>query len=63
MIADHPLQQTVANAEQIRDIEGRVQSLAGVLASPVGDQDNDEKARREVLRKFALHRSEAPTYH
>ena len=40
-----------ANAEQIRDIEERVQSLGEVLASPVREQDDEEKARRENLRK------------
>ena len=59
MIADRFLQQTTANAEQIRDIEERVQSLAEILASPVGDQDSGEKARREALRKFALHQRDA----
>lgn len=39
------------NAEQIRDIEGRVQSLAEILGSPVSDRDSEEKARREALRK------------
>jgi hypothetical protein len=45
------LQQTTANAEQIRDIEEKVQSLSEVLAPPVGDQDNEEKARRNALGK------------
>ena len=54
LTADLFLQQTVANAEQIRDIEERVQSLADVLASPVNDQDSGEKARRETLRKYVL---------
>ena len=49
------LQQTTANEEQIRDLEERVQSLADVLAPPVGDQNNGEKARRAALRKSALH--------
>ena len=43
-----------ANAEQIRDIEERVQSLGKVLASPVREQDGEEKARREDLRKCGL---------
>ncbi|KAF9644576.1 hypothetical protein BDM02DRAFT_927883 [Thelephora ganbajun] len=43
--------QTTANAEQIKDIEERVQSLAETLTSPVGDRDSEEKARRETLRK------------
>lgn len=59
--ADRFLQQSTANAEQIRDIEERVQSLAEVLASPVGDQDSEEKARREALRKFALYPSKVPS--
>jgi hypothetical protein len=52
LTADRFLQQTTANAEQIKDIEERVQSLSEVLASPVGDQDSEEKARREALRRF-----------
>jgi hypothetical protein len=51
---DHLLQQSAANAEQIKDIEERIQSLSGVLASPVGDRDSEEKARRETLRRFVL---------
>ena len=43
-----------ANAEQVRDIEERVQSLGEVLASPVREQDDGEKARREDLRKCVL---------
>ena len=35
----------------MKEIEERIQSLAQVLASPVGDQDCEEKARRDVLRK------------
>ena len=46
------MQQTAANVEQMRDIEERAQSLAEALASPVGDQDSEEKARREILRRF-----------
>ena len=46
------MQQTVANAKQIEDIEERVQSLAEVLAYPVDGQDDEEKVRREALRKF-----------
>ena len=48
------LQQTTANTEQIKDIEERIQSLGEVLASPVGDRDSEEKARREALRRFML---------
>ena len=54
LTADRFLQQTAANAEQIREIEERVQSLADVFASPVNDQDSGEKARRETLRKYVL---------
>ena len=55
------LQQTTANAEQITDIEERVQSLAEILASPLVDQDSAEKVRREALRKLVLHHSETPS--
>lgn len=48
------LQQTTANADQIRNIEGRVQSLGEVLASPLAHHDSEEKARREALRKSVL---------
>jgi hypothetical protein len=54
LITDHVLQQTAANAGQIRDVEERVQSLGEILKYPVGDQDTDEKARRETLRRFVL---------
>ena len=53
-----PLQQTIANVSQIKDIEERIQSLEA-LASPVSEQDVEEKARREVLRKYVLQRQEA----
>ena len=59
LTADRFLQQTAANGDQIRDIEERVQSLCGVLAYPVGDQDGEEKARREVLRRFVSPPSES----
>ena len=49
------LRQTITNAEQIRDIEERVQSRAEVLASPVSGQDSREKARRRALRKLVLY--------
>ena len=52
LIVDRFLQQTAANAEQIREIEERVQSLGDVLATQVVDQDIEEKARREALKKF-----------
>jgi len=45
----------------MKDIEDRIQSLADVLAFPVGDQDNAEKARRKALRKYVLLHSETPT--
>ena len=48
------LQQTATNSEQIRDIETRVQSLSEVLTYPVGNQDREEKARREALRRLVL---------
>ena len=40
------------NAEGVRDIERRVQSLSGVLASPVGEDDYAEKGRRVELWRF-----------
>ena len=54
LTADRILQQTIANAQLIEDIEDRVESLREILASPVGDQDTDEKARRTALRKFVF---------
>jgi len=48
------LQQTSDNAVNMRDIERRVQSLYGVLASPVGEDDHAENARRVELRRFVL---------
>ena len=39
---------------QIEGIEERIQSLGDVLASPVGEQDVEERARRDVLRKYIL---------
>ena len=50
--ADRSIQQTTANADQIREVEERIQSLCGILRHPVDDQDSEEKARREILRKF-----------
>ena len=53
LLATDPFfQQTAANADQVKDIEERVQSLGEVLASQVGDRDKEEKARRKALRKF-----------
>ena len=36
-------QQTAPNAEQMKELEGRMRSLAQLLASPMGDQDSEEK--------------------
>ena len=47
-------QQTSDNAEGMKDIERRVQSLSGVLASPVSEDADAEKERRAVLRRFVL---------
>ena len=52
--AENFVQQHIANAGQFRDIEKRVQSLSRVLTSPVDDQDSDEKARREALKRFVF---------
>ena len=46
------LQQTSDNTGNVKDIERRVQSLYGVLASPASDDDFAEKARRVELRRF-----------
>ena len=54
LTADCLLQQTIANAEKIKDIEDRIESLSEILASPVRDQDTDEKARRTTLRRFVF---------
>ena len=59
LIAHCALQQTIANVGQIKDIEERIQSLGEVLSSPASEQDVEEKARREVLRKYVLQRQEA----
>lgn len=53
-IADRSLQQTAANADQVGEIEERIQSPGRILAYPVHDQDSDELTRREALREFAL---------
>ena len=45
--------------EQIEDIEDRMQSLGGVFASQVDDQESEEKVRREVLIGFVLPLPEA----
>lgn len=49
-----PTQQTSDNAEKVKEIERRVHSLSGVLASPVGEDDYTEKRRRAELRRFVL---------
>ena len=54
MSVDRFLQQTADNADQIGEIEERVQSLKKVLESPVGDRDNGEKARRDAMRKSVM---------
>ena len=51
-IADSFLQQTAANADQIRELNERVRSMGGILAYPVSDKDSEEKARREALRGY-----------
>jgi len=38
----------------VNEIEQRVQSLSGVLASPTSEDDYAEKGRREELRRCAL---------
>jgi len=47
-------QQTSDNTENVKDIERRVQSLYGVLASPASEDDFAEKARRVELRRFVF---------
>ena len=49
-----PLQQASDNVEGVKEIERRVQSLSGVLASPVSENDYAEKGRRAELRRFVL---------
>ena len=53
------MQQTVANAEQIDDIEERIESLSEILAFPAGDQDTEEMSRRTALRKLVFALQEA----
>ena len=48
------LQQTSDNAEGVKEIEQRVQSLSGVLAHPISEDDYAERARRTELRRFVL---------
>ena len=49
-----PFQQSSDNVEGVKEIERRVQSLSGVLASPVSENDYAEKGRRVELRRFVL---------
>ena len=51
-IAEHTSQQSSGNADKIRGVEERIRSLGSILAHLVDDQDNEEKARREILRRF-----------
>ena len=46
----------VDNAENMRGMERRVQSLSATLASPVTEDDYAEKGRREELRRFVFNR-------
>ena len=62
LTADRFPQQTAANTQRIREIEERVESLAGVLASPICDEDSEEKARREALRRFVPQHNETPSH-
>jgi hypothetical protein len=55
------VQQTIANAEQIDDVEKRIKSLSKILAFPAGDQDTEEKTRRIALRKWVFAPQEALT--
>ena len=45
-------QQTSDNMESVKEIEQRVQSLSGVLTSPVSEDDYAEKVRRVELRRY-----------
>ena len=49
-----PLQQTSDNVEGVKEIERRVQSLSGMLVSPVSEDDRAEKGRRIELQRFVL---------
>ena len=48
------IQRTSDNADKVKEIERRAQSLSGVLASPVGEDDYAEKGRRVILRRFVI---------
>jgi len=45
-----PLQQTSNNVEMVKEVERRVQTLSGALASPISEDDHAEKGRRTELR-------------
>ena len=47
-------QQASDNVGSVKDIEQRVQSLSGVLASPASEDDYAEKARRIQLQRFGF---------
>ena len=57
------MQRTVANTEQINDIEERIEWLISkVPAFPAGDPDTEEIARRTDLRKLVFALQEALTH-
>ena len=47
-------QQTTNNTDSVKEIEQRVQSLSGVLASPLSVDDYAERGRRVELQRFVL---------
>lgn len=47
-------QQTSDNLKSVKEVEQRVESLSGMLASPLGDDDDVEKGRRVELWRFVL---------
>ena len=47
-------QQASDNTGNVEDINRRVESLCGVLASPVSEDDSAEKERRAELRRFVF---------
>ena len=49
-----PFQQTSDNKDSLKSLKRRVQSLFGVLASPVSEGDYEEKGRRVELERFVL---------
>jgi hypothetical protein len=54
LVARFLFQQTSDNAESVKEIERRAQSLSGMLASPASEDDYAEKGRRGELRRFVL---------